>query len=178
MMTRCMDSGRQLEVYGEFIQRACIFGITQSFAVVVTAEVARESGQQVEVLLMGLLGYQQQKQDVHPLVVRGIEIDGIGQGDQGAQRALAVTDATVWNGNAIAEGGAPQLLPRQEPGKDIPGFQMWLVCMDQCGGGFEQAFLADALCVALGSGQCQGATQIKWRSGHESVSAMLFLVFD
>lgn len=46
---------------------------------------AGQAGQDVEMLLVCLAGYQQGKQQVHGLIVGRIEIDGLLEGEQGSQ---------------------------------------------------------------------------------------------
>ena len=75
----------------------------QSFARFAIGEQLGDLGQDFEVLLRGLLGYEQEDQERNGLAVRGFEWNRLLQAHEGGERLLEAFDPAVRNGDTFAE---------------------------------------------------------------------------
>ena len=88
-------------------------------------------------LLVSLSRHQQGKQQVYRLIVRGIEINGFLQREQGAQGLVAVLHPTVGNGDSLAQPGTAELFPADKLGEHFVVGQGGLVLADNAGKGLK-----------------------------------------
>src|SRR5262245_30082145 len=78
------------------------------------AEHLRQLREDLQVLLGGLLRYQQDEGERHRLAVGRFEGHWLGEAHEGAERLLQPLDAAVRDGDALAEAGRAELLAREQ----------------------------------------------------------------
>ena len=105
------------------------------------AEQFGDLGQDLQVLLGGGLGHQQEDQQVDRLFVRGVEADRLGQLEHRGHRGLQALDAAVRDGHAVAQAGGAQALAGEQAVGDQRARQAVQV-LEQQPGFLESALLA------------------------------------
>ncbi|SAK12865.1 hypothetical protein UA21_00439 [Burkholderia multivorans] len=115
--------------------------VVQTLARVAIGQQLRDFRQDLEVLLCGLLGNEQENQEGNRLAVGGLERDRIGEPHECRERMLEALDASVRNRDAFAETGRAEALAREQIVRDGAASDAVLILEDQPGL-FENAFLA------------------------------------
>ncbi len=115
--------------------------VVQTLARVSIGQQLRDLRQDLEVLLRGLLGHEQEDQEPDGLAVGRLERDRLGKPDEGGERMLETLDAPVWNRDAFAEPGLAEALAREQVVRDGAAGDAVLILEDQPRL-LEDAFLA------------------------------------
>ncbi|ERI25490.1 hypothetical protein NP88_4090 [Burkholderia cepacia] len=115
--------------------------VVQTLAGVAIGQQLRDFRQDLEVLLGGLLGNEQEDQEADRLAVGRFERDRIGEADERGERVLEALDAAVRNRDTFAEPGRTEALAREQVVRDGAAGDAVLILEHQPGL-FEDAFLA------------------------------------
>src|SRR5690606_16611496 len=92
----------------------------------------------------------QDEQQVHRMVVDGVEVDRLLQFYQGTGGGRQVLDAAVGHGDAVADAGAAQLFAGDQRLEQFARVYQVDAAGNQFGALFEQSLLADTLDVTEG----------------------------
>src|SRR5947209_7640901 len=95
-------------------------GVAQLVAKRAVGEHLRELGQKLQVLLGRVLRHEQHEHFLHGLAVGSVEGDRLGESRKRALRLREALDATVRNGDALAEPRRAELLACGEAVDDRP----------------------------------------------------------
>ena len=118
------------------------FGLgLQSFTQFAVGQHLGDLGQDLQVPLGGGLGHEQEDQQRHRLVVRGVEGDGLLHADHRGERVLQALDAAMRDGHAVAQAGGAEALAGEEVVGDGGAGHRVLV-LEQQAGLLESALLA------------------------------------
>src|SRR5678815_3403516 len=108
------------------------------------AEHLRQLGEDLQVLLGGLLRNEQDEGEAYRLAVGRLERHRLGEADEGAERLLQPLDAPVRDGDPLAEPGRAELLAREQAVEHRAAGDLVLV-LEQQARLLEQALLARRL---------------------------------
>src|SRR5210317_553174 len=97
------------------------------------------------------------------MVVRGIEVDWVGQCQQRPQGLWAATRAAMGNRDAAAQPGAAELLPGYQVVENVIVIKRRLVVADDSCHCFKQSFFADAGHTVYGARRGQDIAQVLHR---------------
>src|SRR5688572_20596454 len=98
----------------ELVQSGRVGGAAHGFAQNLVAEHLRKLGENLQVLLGGLLGHEQHEDEGDRVAVRGVEGHRLRHPDERAERLLQPLDAAVRDGDALPEAGRSQALPGKQ----------------------------------------------------------------
>lgn len=105
------------------------------------AEQFSDLGQDFQMLLSGRFRHQQKDQQIDGLLVWRIKADGLGQLEDGSHGGFETLDASVWDGNTMAQARRAQSLAGKQAVGD-KGTRQAMQILKEKSGFFECTFLA------------------------------------
>ena len=117
------------------------------------------SGAAVQGAIGGGLRDQQHEQQIHRRAVYGVEIHWCFQAQNGTERRIAASHATVRNGYAIAEASRSEFFAGDQAFEDGLSVEVRKVLGDHLGDLFEDSLLAAAWDVHQGTSRGQDIFQ-------------------
>src|SRR5437764_4187016 len=98
----------------ELVERLPVGGGAHGFAERAVAEHLRELGEDLQVLLRGLLRHEQHEHQSDRRAVGRVEGDGLGEADEGAQRLFEAFDPAMRDRDALPKAGRAEALARKQ----------------------------------------------------------------
>src|SRR5688500_15520048 len=132
----------------QLVQRRGVGCAPHRLAQRLVAEHLRELGQDLQVLLGGLLGHEQHEHQRHRVAVGRVEGNRLPQAEERAERVLQALDAPVRDGDALPQAGGAQALAREQAVED-DALGDAVVVLEQEPHLLEQALLARDLHVEV-----------------------------